>query len=402
MSTATSFQTGTTPNPISANAQDFSGSDDEILDNFADGPQPGDAPPMGRGLTDDTHDDGMPMGLGGEEGKQSEPASSTLEADIAKADTADTKPGEDIPPETTAASEPVQDEGEEVDEEIPSADDEEPTTPEFPPVLLQMAGYPDAEAAKADGFGTPETLHAYIRGRGQLLAPEREGPLYGRSSEKTPPPVGSAPPKEVAEVKPFELPADKLEVLDDDLVDVLKNMNEHYQQEVQSIRSSVSAQADSISQRAAEQQEADEVLQFDQAVQSLGEQWHDTFGTGPGEDLADKAQHDPVAMMNFRNRDELFDEVDDLRSRNAEKGYAPMTLQQEIQFALMQRHPDKFQQTVSGKPERKSRSISRPTQRKTPPKTQNEKSIAAVNRRLSQLGRPKLSKSEHDDFDGEI
>ena len=64
-----------TESPTSLTAQDFSGSDDEILDNFAEGPKEvGDAPPM-----DDTHDDGTPMGLGGEKGKQSEPASSTLD-----------------------------------------------------------------------------------------------------------------------------------------------------------------------------------------------------------------------------------------------------------------------------------------------------------------------------------
>ena len=73
----TTSQTGTTPHPFPSNTQDFSGSDDEIVDNFAEGPQPGDPPPKG-----DTHDDGLPMGLGGEKGKQSEPASSTLEADI--------------------------------------------------------------------------------------------------------------------------------------------------------------------------------------------------------------------------------------------------------------------------------------------------------------------------------
>lgn len=391
-----------TESPTTLNAQDFSGSDDEILDNFAEGPQPGDAPPM-----DDTHDDGTPMGLGGEEGKQSEPASSTLEADIAKEDT---KPGEEIPPEDdeakahAAASEPVQDEGEEVDEEIPSADDEEPTTPEFSPVLLQMAGYTDAEAAKADGFGTPETLHAFIRGRGQLLAPEREGPLYGRSSDKTPPPVDSAPPKEAeaTEFKPFELSEEQLEELDPTLVDVLKNMNEHYQQEAKNYQQEVQSLRSTVSQRTEQQQEADEVSQFDQAIQNLGEQWQDMFGTGPGEELADNAYRDPVAMANFRNRDDLFEEVSDLRDRNANKGFAPMSLQQEIQYALMQRHPDKFQQSVSGKPERKSRSISRPTQRKTPPKTQNDKTLAAVNRLLAKKGRPKLSVSEHDDFDGEI
>ena len=368
-----------TESPASLNTQDFSNSDDDILDNFAEGPLPGDAPPPG-----DTHDDGTPMGLGGEKGKQSEPASSTLEADIAS----DTKSGEEKPPESdsqtrAAESEPVQDEGDEVDEEVPSTESEEPESPEFSPVLLQMAGYADADAAKADGFGTPEALHAFIRGRGQLLTPERDGPLYGR--KKTPPPAEEA---ESPESKPFELPPDKLEVLDEDLVELLNQMNEHYQQEIQSLRGS--------------RQEIDEVSQFDQEIQNLGEQWQDTFGEGPGEELAHEARLNPTAMAAFRNRDELFDVVQTLRDAGAQNGLAPMTLQQEIRFALMQRHPDKFQQIVSGKVKPKSRSTNRPTQRNTPPRTQNDKTLAAVNRMLSKKGRSKLTADPGDDFDGEI
>jgi len=369
-----------TESPTSLNAQDFSDSDDDILDNFAEGPQPGDAP-----STEDTHDDGTPLGLGGEAGKQTEPASSTLEADIANKST----PGETRPPEESAESESVQDEGEDqLDDDMESADTQEPESPEFSPVLLQMAGYADAKAAQADGFGTPEALHAFIRGRNQLLTPERDGPLYGRSSQST-----AEADTEETEIEPFELPAEKLEGLDEDLVDVLQQMNEHYQQELKAFRESTP-----------QQQEIDEVAVFDNVVQNLGEQWQDTFGKGPGTDLADKATRDPAAMAHFRNRDELFDAVQQLRDMNAAKGLPPMTPQQEVQYALMQRHPDTFQQTISGEPagQRKSRGISRPTQRRTPPRTQNDKTLAAVNRLLAKKGRPKLTADPDDGFDGEI
>jgi hypothetical protein len=375
------MSTQQTESPTSLNTQNFADSDDDILDNFAEGPQPGDAPPMG-----DTHDDGVPMGLGSEGKQPSDPADSTLESDIST----ETPSDETIPSDdSSATSDTVPDEGETVDEEIPSAESEEPTAPEFSPVLLQMAGYADAEAAKADGFGSPEALHAFIRGRNQLLTPEPEGPLYGRS--KTPEP--STEEQVEPEITPFKLPEDKLEVLDEDLVDVLQKMNEHYQQELQTLRQSTPPPQDLV---------VDEVSQFDQEVQNLGEQWHDTFGTGPGTELSSKAGRDPVAMTNFRNRDELFDAVQTLRDVNSKKGMPPMTLQQEIQYALMQRHPDKFQQTVSEKPSGKARSISRPTQRRTPPKTQNDKTLSAVNRMLAKKGRPKLTADPQDDFDGEI
>ncbi len=371
----------TTESPTSLNSQNFSGSDDDILDNFAEGPQPGDPPPL-----DDTHDDGTPMGLGGEQGKQSEPASTTLEADIAN----DKKPGDDtVPPEEPAKSEPVADEGDEVVEaEAETTDTEEP---EYPDVLLQMAGYQDAKAAKDDGFGTPEALHAYVRGRGQLLAPERSGPLYGRPKEETLPPVEDT---SEPEIKPFEIPADKMEYVDDDLKAVLNDMNEHYQKEVKELRSSVAQQ---------QRPEVDEVSQFDTAVQNLGDQWQDVFGSGDGAEMASRADRgDLKAATTFKNRDELFDEVQSLRQRSEAKGLAPMALQQEIQYALMQRHPDKFQQELSPTPERKSRGISRPTQRKTPPKTQNDKTLAAVNRMLAKKGKTKLTADPEDGFDGEL
>ena len=102
---------------VPTTTQDFRGGD--IVDGFAEG-----------------LDDGTPMGLGGEEGKQAEPASTTLEADIVNQDS----PGDESPPDDTASgSDPVPEPtGEGGDEpQIPS----EPETPdEFSPALLQMGG----------------------------------------------------------------------------------------------------------------------------------------------------------------------------------------------------------------------------------------------------------------------
>ena len=82
---ATETQSSVTPPPVSSNTQDFSGSGDEIMDNFAEAPVPDDA---------NLSDDGTPMGLGGEKAKQSEPASSTLESDMVNGTK---QPGKDIP-----------------------------------------------------------------------------------------------------------------------------------------------------------------------------------------------------------------------------------------------------------------------------------------------------------------
>jgi len=384
--TVTSLQTGTTPNPIASNAQDFSDSDDEIMDNFAEGP-----------------DDGTPMGLGGEKGRQAEPASSTLEADIVNGTTK--QPGEVVPPDDAAASEPVQETGETGSEEIPEPS--EPETPEFPPALLQMAGLADASAAQAAGFKDPEALFAAIKWRGQLLtpgaqpAPLSERGLYRRPTETTP--VRPEPVVEESEVKPFQLPADKLELLDDDLQAVLRHMNEHYQQEVASLRSS-------LSQREAEiagQRGHDEEIQFDEVVRNLGADWKDVFGEGSGVELARSGQTDPVAMTNFNHRALMYDAVQAIREINAKQGYKPMDLQQEVQWALMQRYPDKFQQVISGKSngktgQRRGVTASRPTQRNTPPKSQNAKLLSTVDAMLRKKHGHGLDMGREEEFDGDI
>lgn len=399
MATDTTAQTGTTPNPFPSNTQDFSDSDDEILDNFADGP-------------DDPHsnDDGTPLGLGGAKGNQAEPASATLEADIAGGTTPQApapaaKPTEPNTPPSPAAAEPPQ----------------EPEVPEFPPALLLMAGLADAAAAKAAGFDNPQALFSAVRWRSQMMVPAAEPTapaaqgLYRRSEQPAPAPMANAmanamakdiakvtpetPPAPSGDVKPFQLPADKMDMLDEDLQAVLREMHQHYQQEVAALRSSVS-QRDEDRVR---QQQYDEELQFDQAVQNLGEQWKDVFGEGHGSELARAGQRDPVAMTNFNHRALLFQAVQTVREVNAQQGSKPMSLDQEVQWALMQRYPDKFQQALSGaSPSRPGVTASRPTQRRTPPKTQNAQVLADVNAMLKKKHGYALDMGHDEEADGDI
>jgi uncharacterized protein YqeY len=390
----TSFQTGVTSTPFPSNAQDFSGSDDEILDNFAEGP-----------------DDGIPMGLGGEKGKQSEPASSTLEADIVSGTTKQT--GEKLPPADASNEQPAEEPVGEKGKETSPEPAEEPETPEFPSALLQMAGYTDAAAAKAAGFENSESLFAAIKWRSQLLAPGVQPPkpseqgLYRRPAQEpvrpaTPSPETVVVPEETADFKEFQLPADKMDILDEDLQDVLRNMNEHYQQELKSLRASVSQREVNL----ARQQEENEEVQFDKAVQQLGDDWQDMFGEGSGADLARVGHSDPVAMTNFNHRALLFETVEAVREVNAKQGYKPMSLEQEIHWALMQRYPDKFQQIISGSSSKGSvqRGVtaSRPTQRKTPPKSQNAKVLADVNAMLQKRRGYTLDMGQEEEIDGDI
>ena len=394
----TSLQTGTTPNPIASNAQDFSGSDDEIMDNFAAGPG--------------SNDDGTPMGLGGEKGKQAEPASSTLEADIVNGTTK--QPGGVLPPEDSAGvPEPVQDAGEKGPETTPEPDSEEPETPEFPPALLQMAGLTDATAAQAAGFQNPEALFSAVKWRSQLLAPGTQPAqpsahgLYQRPTGQPPPaqPAPEAAIKPEAEVQPFELPADKMDELDEDLQGVLRKMNEHQQQVNERQQQELTSLRDSAGQRQ-EQDEArqvqDEAMRFEKAVQKCSKAWHDVIAEGSGDDLSQAGQSDPVAMTNYNHRALLFDATQAVREVNAKQGYKPMPPEQEMQWALMQRYPDKFQQTISGNSTssgpRRGVTASRPTKRNTPP-TAKDKLLRDLHKKYPNAG---FTKQDDEELDGEI
>jgi len=96
--------------------------------------------------------------------------------------------------------------------------------------------------------------------------------------------------------------------------------------------------------------------------------------------------------------------VEAVREVNAKQGYKPMTLEQEVQWALMQRYPDKFQQVVSATPssQRPGVTASRPTQRNTPPRSHNEKVLSSVNAMLRKRHGYSLDMGEPEEVEGEI
>lgn len=369
--------------PVATNTQDFSGSDDEIMDNFGDDPNVPAVKTIQVAL-------GMENEIDHNQTQPDEviPSEDTAEADTAEADTA----SEQEPAGEDGAGEP------------PSAEE-----PEIPQSLLQMAGYSSAEEAKADGFSNTETLFAAIKLRSKSLIQQEQTPVQGLYRPVQPQVQETPPaPKVNEEYEPFQLPEEKLDVLDDDLQEVLRNMNEHnqrqyslQQQELQTLRNELKQREESL----ALQQEQNEEIQFDKAVQNLSD-WKDVFGEGDGMELARTGKLDPVAMTNFNHRALLFETVQAVREVNAKQGYKPMDLEQEIQYALMQRYPDKFQQIIlanSTPPvQRQGVIASRPTQRKTPPKTQNEKTIAAINAMRRKQGKPALTSSGEEEFDGEV
>jgi hypothetical protein len=382
---------------VSSNTQDFS--DGDIVDGFSDGPV----------------DDGTPMGLGGEKGNQTEPANATLEADIASQD--QNTPGDDLPPDDSARgpSEPVQDTTSEGGDE-PQVPDE-PKIPEFPPVLLQMAGYDTPEAAQRAGFQDPASLMAAVQWRSQLLAPEAtpkppEDRLYRQPPVQPPrqqqvqqPPVQPEQQDNSAGFKPFQ-PANA-DLLDEELLTLIQQQNEHFADQFRRQEERFTSELKSLDDRTSAQQAFDEEVQFDKAIQGLGEGWQDTFGKGNGQDLAAVANRDPASMTAFNHRAMMFAAVEAVREANAKQGFKPMTVEQEVQWALMQRYPEKFQQqlrqqTAAKANGRRGVQASRPTARKTPAGNKNERLLSTIDAKLRAKGRGGLDMGMEEDFDGDI
>lgn len=351
--------------------QDFS--DNEIMDGFGDGPMesPADAP----------------LGLGRE---QPEPASPDM----------NTTPGVETPPDD-AVSEPgpvpePADEG--GTEPQPPA---EPELPEFPPMLLQAAGYATAEQARQEGFDDPKALYAAVQRENRSLTSKaaQGGSLYSPQVPQETPPKQAPPKDEAVGIEPFK-PANA-ESLDEELLAALQQQDEHYAKRFQQQEERLQRQQDDFASELKERdsksqtlQQRDYEIQFDQAVQDLGEDWQEEFGKGDaqGLDLAAK-QGDPAAMVACEYRVRLYSAVADVRDEREEQGRAPLTFEQEVQRGLMRLRPEKYQEQFTQQLRQTSKAknrpgvqASRPTARKTPLGTKTDQTLAALSDKYPGMG----------------
>jgi len=347
------------------NSQQFA--DDEIVDNF--------------GATDD----GVPMGIGGEKGKQSEPVSSTLEADMLQPapkkpkQEEKTSPDDAIPPDDAAAggeSKPVHDAARDDGKAKAEPQTEEPESTEFPDTLLRMAGFSNSEDAQKAGFKDPESLLAAVQWRSRsMAAPAKPSRSSYLESETTKPEPTFIPAKETPQgdgtFKRFK-PTNP-EIFDEELLKLLEEQDRHYADQFEQLSSKLNGSNVSEALRQAER--------FDKAVQELGANWEAELGKGSGDTLFQSTDAESVAAA--QNRLDLFDAVNLLRQTNAERGGKPMSIEQEVQWALMQRYPDKFKQQLLREREtkvqgRRGAQASRPTARKTPLGTKNERILSEL------------------------
>ena len=373
-----------TVEPItSQNVQQFN--DDDIVDNFGAAPE-----------RPDGSDDGVPLGLGGEQGKQATPASSTLEADMAASPTRkqEEKPlsGDALPPDDAAVGggpKPVQDTADDGGgaQAAPQAT-AEPEAPEYPAMLLQMAGFSTPQDAQKAGFKDPESLFAAV----QLIGSAFSKPVNLSRSSYVEPKTPEIPPTQIPAEKPPKgddtafppFKPDNPDIYDERLLALLESRDKQYAahfQQQQRLLEETTARLRAREQEDQQRQQMQQIDQFDRAVQELGKDWEAEFGQGPGDVLFGRTDAESVAAG--RNRVELLRAVQVLRQANAEQGGKPMSPSQELQWALMQRHPEKFKQQLRLASEAKVSSrrgvqASRPTARRTPLGTKNEQLLSTL------------------------
>lgn len=199
----------------------------------------------------------------------------------------------------------------EPDAEIESGGGEEPeSTPEGEEgagskALYEPGGRLAAEAARAGldyeeacSFGSDEGLRAHLR-----LAAARKD--RGKPQDEA---AGK-----VEEYKPFQMPDLAALELSDDVQGLLKGMVEHYDNAMKAVIASSKARVGTLEKALISQAKMSFDDQFDQAVNGLGDDWREAFGTGSFDELPE---------ANQKARQALHDEVTDAFDRAKAKGEA--------------------------------------------------------------------------------
>ena len=231
------------------------------------------------------------------------------------------------------------------------------------------------------------------------VAPQPQaGSLYRQPPQEEVPPQ---PQGEASGFKPFQ-PANA-DALDEELLVAFRQQNEHFAEQFQQQEERFASELRERDETARAQQKGDYESRFDQAVQKLGDDWQDVFGKGDGSNLAHAGQRDPAAMTAVNHRVMLFSAVEAVREANQKQGFAPMDLEQELQWALMQRYPDKFQQQLrrnfnAQAQGRRGTQASRPTARKTPLGTKNDRILSNLHGKYPTGG----FDQNDEEFDGEV
>jgi len=131
---------------------------------------------------------------------------------------------------------------------------------------------------------------------------------------------------------------------------------------------------------------------LDQEIANLGNEWAEVFGTGSGQELMEQSRTDAAAMTALNQRVMLDNTIAAIRAENGRLGNPPMSLDQEILWALQRNHHDRFQQMIRQQDTKKSNGrkgvqAARPTARTKPVTNEEEAFAQRFNREMRKQGK---------------
>jgi hypothetical protein len=324
-----------------------------------------------------------------------------------------------------AAPEPVRDDG-------GTSPDASPQATEFPEHLLREAGITAEQAAQQ--FGDAAALERAMLWHVQQVAaagrqrtsanqlpamnvPSGQQQVQQQQQFQGPqqfqhlqppaaqPAQGQPTSPQVPHIKGWYEPfADKVAAMKDadgeprfaeSTVELIRQMDAHTASQFDRLTSAITPLAmrgNAAAQAMAEERAARETervyTDMEKRFESLGEDWADTFGKGDARELYSKNQQDPGVQA----RQRVASTMEALANGRASMGLQPLGEDVLFQQALRAEFFPKLQEqvrqdTVAKASGRQNLQTFRPTQRKTPMPSQNQRTLAAVEAVLQKRGR---------------
>lgn len=309
----------------------------------------------------------------------------------------------------------------------------------FPDDLLRVSGL-TAEQARQQ-FGNSQVMETAMRWHAQQLAArgrqsmsqmqsQAQAPVQpvATQQQQVPPtnipvgprlamghpaiarPSGSQQAAQAPLFQPFAplIPkdADGDPLYDDATVKLIEAMDKHYGTQFERFgRPALEAHAAAQQFYEQQQQQAVEsyVAKMDSLFGSLGDEWKDTFGAGAGREIVRSDPNSPL----IANRSRLDDTMRAIRQGRAMEGLPELDTETLFNQALRVEFNDKITKVGLGKAVakvagRRGVYTNRPTSRKTPQVSQDEKTVSAVDAVLRKRGRSLDYGPQDEAFDGEI
>lgn len=272
-----------------------------------------------------------------------------------------------------SADESDDDDSEDEEEESEDESDEH-SAPKFDQKLLDIAQDFGFTREQALGFGSPEALEGALRNMSEAY--QNNQPKAESS--------GDSKPDDIPPLDSFELNLPEGEY-EQEVIDVFKGMNDHFQKVVNSLKSEVTALQQIENLREQKAREG----RFDDMIAAAGKDQESIFGKGRADEIDRNGE-------GFQNRVRTWKEMEALQRADSFLGRAPRSEKELFKVATQSLFGDKLSKQASKSASQRSkkqirdhmgRFSQRPTKRVTDENlSPDEKALAAVKAKFKEYG----------------